>query len=69
MSDPYPELRLNLDNFVTGDNPRDMNDYVIYNPITGSVTYDSDGAGAGTGVQIALLGVNLAMINTDFVII
>lgn len=55
--------------FINGAAAIDTNDYIIYNPSTGSVTYDSDGAGAGFGVQIAMLGVNLALINADFVII
>lgn len=60
---------LNADNFVNGVAAIDLNDYVIYNPTTGAVTYDSDGAGAGTGGQIAVLGVNLALTNADFAII
>ncbi|MDP2902510.1 MAG: proprotein convertase P-domain-containing protein, partial [Methylovulum sp.] len=60
---------LNPSQFVKGANALDANDYVIYNPATGAVTYDSDGSGAGQGVQIALLGVNLALTNADFVVI
>ena len=60
---------LSADNFWKGDSPHDMNDYVIYNAATGSVTYDADGSGAVIGVQIALLGMNLAVTNADFVII
>ena len=55
--------------FVKGTNALDTNDYVIYNPTTGAVTYDSDGSGIGQGVQIAQLGVNLALTNADFVVI
>ncbi|MCF7986261.1 MAG: hypothetical protein K9L60_01735 [Methylovulum sp.] len=43
--------------------------YIVYNPMTGTVTYDSDGSGAGQGVQIAQLGVNLLLTNADFVVI
>ena len=60
---------LKIDNFFKGAAAHDMNDYVIYNPNTGVVTYDSDGAGAGGGVQIALLGLNLTVTNADFVVI
>lgn len=34
----------------------DANDYLIYNPTTGSLFYDADGAGAGAQVLIASLG-------------
>ncbi|MDP2903315.1 MAG: hypothetical protein Q8N96_09455, partial [Methylovulum sp.] len=60
---------LNINLFVKGTAALDTNDYVIYNPATGAVTYDSDGSGAGFGVQIALLGVNLSLTNADFVVI
>lgn len=60
---------LNAGSFVKADAAIDTNDYVIYNPTTGALTYDADGSGAGVGVQIAMLGVNLALTNADFVII
>ncbi len=60
---------LNADFFVKGANALAPNDYVIYNPATGTVIYDSDGSGAGFGVQIAALGVNLNVTNADFVVI
>ncbi|MDP2902898.1 MAG: FG-GAP-like repeat-containing protein, partial [Methylovulum sp.] len=60
---------LNASQFVKGANALDPNDVVIYNPTTGAVTYDADGSGAGFGVQIAVLGVNLALTNADFVVI
>ena len=60
---------LNAGNFVNAATAADADDYVIYNPTTGGVTYDADGTGAGAGVQIALLGVNLALTHADFVVI
>ncbi|MCF8000013.1 MAG: hypothetical protein K9L25_13345 [Methylovulum sp.] len=60
---------LNASQFVNGTAALDPNDYVIYNPATGAVTYDSDGSGIGQGVQIVQLGVNLALTNADFVVI
>ena len=60
---------LSPDHFVKAAAPGDFNDYVIYNPASGAVTYDADGAGAGAGVQIALLGANLPLTNADFVVI
>lgn len=60
---------LDAGQFVKGENALEPNDYIIYNPSTGTVTYDSDGSGAGQGVQIAQLGVNLPVTNADFVVI
>ena len=56
-------------NFVKAGAAHDLNDYLVYNPATGALSYDADGSGAGAGVQIALLGVNLALTNADFVIV
>ena len=47
----------------------DANDYVIYNNGTGELFYDADGSGAGAAVQIAVLGISLALTNADFVVI
>ncbi|TAN70570.1 MAG: hypothetical protein EPN17_04815 [Methylobacter sp.] len=60
---------LNADNFVKAEAPSDINDYLIYNPATGALTYDADGADVGVGVQIAVLGVNLALTYANFVVI
>jgi Ca2+-binding RTX toxin-like protein len=60
---------LDATQFYVGSAAHDPNDYVIYNPSTGTVTYDSDGSGAGQGVQVAQLGVNLSVTNADFVVI
>ena len=55
--------------FVKGAAAVDLNDYVIYNATTGALSYDADGNGTGAAQQIALLGVNLALTNADFVIV
>lgn len=55
--------------FVKGAAAQDANDYVVYNAVTGAVTYDADGSGTGAGLQIAVLGINLALTNADFVVI
>ena len=60
---------LNADNFVTATAAIDSNDYLIYSKATGALFYDADGNGTGAGIQIALLGMNLALTNADFVII
>jgi len=60
---------LNAANFVNAAVASDFNDYVIYNPATGELSYDADGSGAGAAVKIALLGIHLALTSADFVVI
>ncbi|MDD5321500.1 MAG: hypothetical protein PHD43_12960 [Methylococcales bacterium] len=60
---------LSSDNFKTGAIAADANDYVIYNRNTDALLYDADGSGAGAAMQIAVLGINLALTHTDFVVI
>lgn len=55
--------------FVIGMQAIDSNDFVIYNDVTGSLLYDADGNGAGAAVEIANVGVGLAMTNADIVVI
>ncbi len=60
---------LNSGLFVKAVAPHDANDYLIYNPATGALSYDADGNGTGASVQIAVLGVNLPLTYADFVVI
>jgi uncharacterized delta-60 repeat protein len=60
---------LSIDSFVTGITTHDANDYIIYNPKTGILSYDADGNGVNNPVKIALLGTNLALTHDDFVIV
>lgn len=55
--------------FVIATAAHDSNDHVIYNPTTGALLYDADGNGADTGIQIATIGLNLALTAADFVVI
>ncbi len=55
--------------FRIGANALDANDNVIYNSATGALIYDADGNGAGAAVQVATIGVGLAMTNADIVVI
>lgn len=47
----------------------DSNDYITYETDTGKLCYDADGNGAGASVQIALLGINLALTSADFYLV
>jgi serralysin len=47
----------------------DANDRIIYETDTGWLNYDSNGSAAGGAVHLALMGKNLALTNTDFVVI
>ncbi|MEQ1742207.1 MAG: calcium-binding protein, partial [Candidatus Nitrotoga sp.] len=55
--------------FRIGTQAVDANDFIIYNNATGALLYDANGNGAGAAVQIATIGVGLAMTNAEFVII
>ena len=55
--------------FVIGTAAADLNDYMVYNKTSGALLYDADGAGAGVGFQIATLGINLALTNSDFAVV
>ncbi|MGZ8181862.1 MAG: hypothetical protein ACXWT1_07890 [Methylobacter sp.] len=60
---------LNTNNFVIATAAADSDDYLIYDTATGALFYDADGNGADEAVQIATLGVNLALTNVDFIVI
>ena len=55
--------------FRIGTQALDANDFVIYNNVTGTLLYDANGNGVGAAVQIATIGVALAMTNADIVVI
>ena len=49
--------------------PVDADDRIIYNPVSGALSFDPDGSGATLQTQFATLG-NLAVIsNTDFLVV
>ncbi len=55
--------------FRIGTQALDANDFIIYNNLTGALFYDANGSGAGAPVQIATVGVGLAMTNADIFVI
>lgn len=48
---------------------QDSNDYIVYEKDTGALFYDANGSAAGGSIQIALIGVNLALTSADFVLV
>lgn len=52
-----------------GTQALDANDFIIYNNITGALLYDADANGVGAAIQIATVGVGLAMTHADLVVI
>jgi VCBS repeat-containing protein len=61
--------QLQADNFKIGAEATDSNDFIIYNSSTGGLSYDADGNGSGTAVEIAILGVDLGLTNANFNVI
>lgn len=55
--------------FWVGSAAHDTSDRLIYNPVSGVLTYDSNGIVAGGTVQVAVLSAHLTLTNADFVII
>jgi len=65
-----PTGALNSDYFHIGAATADANDFILYNPNTGTLSYDADGNGAGAAKEtVAILGVNLALTNADFIVV
>ncbi|MFZ2725480.1 MAG: M10 family metallopeptidase C-terminal domain-containing protein, partial [Methylococcaceae bacterium] len=46
-----------------------VNDFILYNPSTGVLSYDADANGQGSAVHIATLGTSLTLTNADFMVI
>jgi len=70
----YPNLSqsagaLDENNFAVG-NPKDSNDFILYNQVSGGLFYDADGNGTGTAIQIATLGstIHPALTASSFII-
>lgn len=56
--------------FFAGTAAHDADDRIIYNKLTGAISYDADGTGATAAVQIAILSTKPAIItNADFLLI
>ncbi|WP_438749591.1 calcium-binding protein [Pararhizobium sp. O133] len=55
--------------FHKGAAAADASDRIIYDPTTGKLSYDIDGAGGAGATQFALLSKNLALTSADFIII
>lgn len=54
--------------FHVGARAADADDRIIYNPLTGFLSYDADGNGAGAAAVFAQLSAGLALTHADFVI-
>lgn len=55
--------------FRIGAQAVDSNDFIVYNNITGALSYDANGNGVGAMVTIAMIGAGLNMTNTEIVVI
>ena len=44
----------------------DANDRIIYNPVTGALTYDANGTAAGQATRSAIFDKNLSLSAADF---
>jgi Ca2+-binding RTX toxin-like protein len=55
--------------FRTGATAQDADDRILYDPTTGALYFDADGAGGVAAVQFASLGANMNLNASDFVLI
>jgi Ca2+-binding RTX toxin-like protein len=60
---------LAAERFVIGAAAQDASDNVIYNDVTGALSYDADGNGAGAAIQFAQLDGGLALTHLDFLVV
>jgi serralysin len=60
---------LSTDAFYIGSAAHDASDRIIYDMMTGSLFYDSNGSAAGGSIKFAELAPGLALTNADFQII
>jgi Ca2+-binding RTX toxin-like protein len=61
--------KLSASNFRLGEKALDANDLVIYNSKTGILSYDADGNGAGTAVEVATLSNHVKLGYRDLYVI
>lgn len=57
---------LSSDAYYAGTAAHDATDRIIYNSLTGALSYDMDGTGSKKAVIFATLGTGLSISNTDF---
>jgi serralysin len=55
--------------FYVGTAAHDASDRIVYDSVTGHLSYDADGNGAGLAVQFATVATGLSLTNADFLII
>ncbi len=60
---------LSFDGYWEGSKAHDTTDRIIYNNVTGSIFYDSDGSGKAGQVLIGTVTIGTDLSNTDFLII
>jgi Ca2+-binding RTX toxin-like protein len=55
--------------FHIGTAAHDADDRIVYDPATGTLTYDSNGNAGGGATQFATLDTGLALTNADFFVV
>ena len=55
--------------FATGTAASQADDRIIYDPASGKLYFDEDGAGGAAAVHFATVGVNLGITASDFLVV
>ncbi len=61
--------KLNENILIIGASAVEADDYIIYNSETGQLFYDADGNGDNDSIEIAQIGVKLALTHDDFIVV
>ncbi|TAN71372.1 MAG: hypothetical protein EPN17_01675 [Methylobacter sp.] len=57
------------DNFVVDADPASSQPAVIYDSTLGTLSYDDDGAGPDVPVEVAIIGADLGLTSSDFIVV
>lgn len=60
---------LSTDAFHKGNQAADVEDRIIYDKVTGALSYDADGSGVGSAIEFATLSPHLKLTHNDFFVV
>ena len=64
-----PSIETSELGFIESGSNQTMNEYILYNPNTGYLSYDKDASGPAQAIPVAIIGMHLALSIHNFVIL